>query len=114
MKTKTTILAATVAIALTGLASAAQSTTKSSAAQARSTGNTPPAAATDDTSMTWKVARYPFRVGHSMLRGPMVGETFTGKRTFVNEHGLFQTADQSNDSDQRNSIPQGRGQRTNR
>lgn len=86
-----------------------------SALQARGTGNTTAVTPADDSSFAWRVARYPGRVGHSVLRSPMiVGETFSGKRTFINSHGLFQTADEPTSADPRNSIPQGRGQRLQR
>ncbi len=106
--------AALAALVLPGAALAV--TEKQPAApQARNTGNTAPATQADDASFGWRMARYPGRVGHTVLRSPMiVGETLTGKRTFINSHGLFQTADEPTTADQRNSIPQGRGQRIQR
>ena len=65
---------------------------------------------TNDSSMAWRVARYPGRVGMTVLRTPLIiGQTFNGKRDFISDRGLFQMSD---DSDLRNSRPTGRGQRT--
>jgi hypothetical protein len=113
MKIKSYLCAASLAaLLLQGSAWATQE--KQSAAQARNS-NTAPTSETDDSSFAWRVARYPGRVGHSVMRSPMiVGETLSGKRTLINTHGLFKTADEPTSTDQRNSIPQGRGQRLSR
>ncbi len=69
--------------------------------------------ATDDTPMAWRVARHPFRVGYPVLRTPLIlGQTFTGKRRFISNCGFFQTNEEPAPTDQRNTIPQGRGQRS--
>ena len=113
MKTKTYLCAAFVAaFAFNGAAFAAHQPGHPAAPQARGGSNAAAAATTDDTPMAWRVARYPFRVGYSVVRTPLiVSETFSGKRTFFSERGLFQTNEQPAAADQRNSIPQGRGQR---
>lgn len=113
MKTKTYLCAAfAAALALNTTAFADQSN-RSSVTQAHG-GNTPVrAAATDDSPMTWRVARYPFRVGYTVVRTPLIlGHTFTGKRTFVSNRGFFEANEEAAAADQRNTIPQGRGQRT--
>ncbi len=117
MKTKTYLCAAFLAaFALHGAAYAAHQPGHPSAPQARGGGNAPAAATTtDDTPMAWRVVRYPFRVGYTVVRTPLIlGQTFTGKRTFISDRGFFQTNDEGQPAaaDQRNSIPQGRGQRT--
>jgi len=61
------------------------------APQARGTNNTPAAEEKTDTPGVWKVVGYPFRAGYTIIRTPLlIGETFTGKRTFISDHGLFQ------------------------
>jgi hypothetical protein len=112
MKTKLTILAA-LAVSFTMHASAwathQAGHPASVAAQAHggaavaTTGN----GAADDSPMIWKAARYPGRVGMTLIRTPYIlGQTFTGKRTFVSERGFFQANDDAA------STPMGRGQRT--
>ncbi|MGB8167906.1 MAG: hypothetical protein WCF18_10475 [Chthoniobacteraceae bacterium] len=116
MKIKTYLGAAFVAaFACNGAAYAAHQPGHPAAPQARAGGNAPGAATTtDNTPMAWRVVRYPFRVGSTVMRAPLiVGQTFTGKRTFISERGFFQNSEgQPAAADQRNSIPQGRGQRT--
>jgi hypothetical protein len=115
MKTKIYFSAAVIAAFLMqGVAFASHRSANLTAAQAP-TGN-PEAAATigspSEDNMAWKVASYPFRAGRTIVRTPLIiGETFTGKRTFVSDRGLFQSNDESA-MEQRNSVPQGRGQRT--
>jgi hypothetical protein len=63
-------------------------------------------------SMAWKVATYPYRAGRTIVRTPLIiGETFSGKRTFVSDRGLFQSNEESA-VEQRNSVPKGQGQRS--
>jgi hypothetical protein len=102
MKTKLYFCAASIAaLALNGVVSAAQPSTKSSATEARGGGNAPPVTATDESSM-------PSRTTPRMTTGH---PTITEKRTVVNEHGLFETPGLPMESDQRNTIPLGRGER---
>ena len=112
MKTKTYLCAAFAASLALNTAAFADQSYRPSVTQAHG-GNGPAAAATDDTPMAWRVARYPFRVGYTVVRTPLIlGQTFTGKRTFVSNRGFFQTNEESAAADQRNTIPQGRGQRS--
>lgn len=67
------------------------------------------AAENDNPSMAWRIARYPGRVGMTVLRSPIiVGETFTGRRSFVSSRGFFQAREEAAQA----SPPQGRGQRS--
>lgn len=62
-----------------------------------------------DASTTWDVFRYPGRVGSTVVRSPLiVGETVTGKRTFISKKGFFQSRGAMPAEE---SLPQGRGQR---
>jgi hypothetical protein len=102
MKTKIYFCAASIAaLALNGVAFAAQPSTKSSATEARGGGNAPPVTATEESAM-------PSRTTPRMTTGRTI---ITEKRTFVNEHGLFETPGLPMEADQRNTIPLGRGQR---
>jgi hypothetical protein len=114
MKTKSYLAAAlAAAFVLNGAAFAAHQPGHPAAPEARGGGNNPAATASDDSPMAWRMARYPFRVGHTVLRTPrIIGETFSGKRTFMGERGLFQAQDEPTASEPRNSVPRGRGQRT--
>lgn len=118
MKAKCHLIAASIAtLALVGSAEARQNE-RQSAAEARGSSSARVATSDDDASFAWRVARYPGRVGHTIVRSPMiVGETLGGERTFMSERGFFQTKETKYDSldkestPERRSIPQGRGQR---
>jgi hypothetical protein len=112
MKTKTYLSAAVIAaFFLQSSAFASHRSVNLTAAQANPETAATTGSLTED-SMAWKVASYPFRAGRTIVRTPLIlGETFTGKRTFVSDRGLFQANDESA-IEQRNSVPQGRGQRS--
>jgi hypothetical protein len=57
---------------------------------------------------------YPLRAGYTVIRTPLiVGETFTGKRKFISDRGLFQSVEQPA-KPVRSTMPQDRGQRATR
>ncbi len=113
MKLKTSLCAAFLAaLTMNGTALAAHKPGHPGGPQARDARAATSAATGDDSPMAWRVVRYPFRVGYTLVRTPLiVGETFAGKRTFYNERGFFQTNDLAA-NEARRSVPQGRGQRS--
>lgn len=58
-----------------------------------------------ETNRFVSVVTYPFRTAYTVVRTPiLVGETFTGKRTFISKRGLFmvkETPDEMNDTNTR-------------
>lgn len=114
MKTKTNLCAAFLFAALTlnGAALAAHQPGHPAAPQARGGSAATTTATDDDSPLAWRVVRYPFRVGYTIVRTPLiVGQTFAGKRTFYSDRGFFQTNDLPA-NDPRRSVPTGRGQRS--
>jgi hypothetical protein len=110
MKTKAYLCAAIFA-AMTSAGFAAHNSGHISAPPPRGVN---PTASNDETRME-RVVRYPFRAGYSVLRSPLiVGETFTGKRSFISNRGLFQTVDESAMSAPRTHTPQDRSPRSSR
>lgn len=115
MKMKTYLCAAmTVALCGSGMAVASHQPGHPSVRQARSGGEPTMAEQTDtdkldESSTTWRVVRYPGRFGSTVVRSPLImGETVTGKRTFISKKGFFQTREEIPAQE---SARQGRGQR---
>jgi len=53
--------------------------------------------ADDGKPMALRLARFPFRVAHSVVRTPRIMvETIDGKRAFISDRGLLQTNDRTN------------------
>jgi hypothetical protein len=108
MKTRTYLCAALLAAALTTPAAfAAHNSAHISAPPPR--GITPTAVDEKDSDMM-SMMRYPYRVGSSVLRTPRIlGETFTGKRTFFSDRGFLQS-----DEPPKTHTPQDRSPRSSR
>jgi hypothetical protein len=113
MKNKTYLCAAVIAaFSLHSAALAAHKPGHPDGPQARAVRAESRAAPDDDSPMAWRVVRYPFRVGYTLVRTPLIlGETVAGKRTFYNERGFFQ-ANELPANDPRRSVATGRGDRT--
>lgn len=114
MKTKLHLCAALfAAFAMQGVASAAhQPGHPDKAAKSSGRDSARMTTTADDTPMMLRMARYPGRVGGTVLRTPrLIAETFGGERSLISKRGLFQT-NETADSEMSRSVPQGRGQRT--